>query len=339
MARFFILLSVILFSVYQTEQAYFLEKGFIDQINNEATTWKAGVNFDPNLSFENFVTLLGSRGVQSAKEASANKFKTSDEAYSSLDGIPKTFDARKKWKYCRSIREIRDQGNCGSCWAFGTSSAFADRLCIATEGEFNQLLSAEELTFCCHLCGHGCDGGYPIKAWEYFKRHGLVTGGNYNTRDGCEPYRVPPCPFDENGNNTCEGKPMEKNHRCTRMCYGDMDINFEKDHRFTRDAYYLTYGTIQQDVLAYGPIEASFDVYDDFPNYKSGVYIKTENAKKLGGHAVKLIGWGEEEGIPYWLLVNSWNRDWGDNGTFKIRRGTNECRIDNSTTAGVPEID
>lgn len=69
-----------------------------------------------------------------------------------------------------------------------------------------------------------------------------------------------------------------------------------------------------------------------------GVYIKTENATKLGGHAVKLIGWGEENGIPYWLLVNSWNRDWGDNGTFKIRRGTNECRIDNSTTAGVPVI-
>lgn len=69
-----------------------------------------------------------------------------------------------------------------------------------------------------------------------------------------------------------------------------------------------------------------------------GVYIKTENATLLGGHAVKLIGWGEEFGVPYWLMVNSWNDQWGDRGVFKIRRGTNECGIDNSTTAGVPVI-
>lgn len=58
----------------------------------------------------------------------------------------------------------------------------------------------------------------------------------------------------------------------------------------------------------------------------------------MGGHAVKLIGWGEEFGTPYWLLVNSWNEEWGDNGLFKIRRGTNECGIDNSTTGGVPVV-
>jgi len=67
--------------------------------------------------------------------------------------------------------------------AFGTTGAFADRLCVATNGDYNQLVSAEELAFCCHTCGFGCNGGYPIKAWEYFKRHGVVSGGNYNTTD------------------------------------------------------------------------------------------------------------------------------------------------------------
>lgn len=56
-------------------------------------------------------------------------------------------------------------------------------MCVLTDGEFNQLLSPEELTFCCHLCGFGCHGGYPIQAWKFFKRHGLVTGGNYNTSE------------------------------------------------------------------------------------------------------------------------------------------------------------
>jgi len=62
-----------------------------------------------------------------------------------------------------------------------TSSAFSDRLCVATNGDFNQLLSAEEITFCCNACGDGCSGGHPIKAWKRFNRHGLVTGGNYKS--------------------------------------------------------------------------------------------------------------------------------------------------------------
>ncbi|XP_029341239.1 cathepsin B-16A isoform X3 [Acyrthosiphon pisum] len=336
MARLVILLSVVLFSVYQTEQAYFLEKSYIEMINDVATTWTAGVNFDPSTPEKDLIKMLGSKGVEAAKNASAHMFKTHDVAYNNNGYIPRTFDARRRWRHCKTIGEVRDQGYCGSCWAFGTSSAFADRLCVATDGDFNELLSAEELTFCCHTCGNGCNGGYPIKAWKYFSSHGLVTGGNYKSGEGCEPYRVPPCPRNEDGTSSCAGQPIEKNHRCTRMCYGNQDLDYNDDHRFTRDYYYLTYGSIQKDVMNYGPIEASFDVYDDFYSYKSGVYQRTPNATKLGGHAVKLIGWGVEEGIPYWLMVNSWSAQWGDNGLFKIRRGTDECGIDSATTAGVP---
>lgn len=56
-------------------------------------------------------------------------------------------------------------------------------MCIASGGEFNQLLSIEDLAFCCKSCGDGCNGGYPIQAWIYFATDGLVTGGNYNTTD------------------------------------------------------------------------------------------------------------------------------------------------------------
>ncbi|XP_025204220.1 cathepsin B-like [Melanaphis sacchari] len=339
MARLLILLSVILFSVYMTEQAYFLEEDYINKINEKTKTWKAGVNFKPNTPDEHILKLLGSKGVQIPNKANRKIYKSEDDAYDKfVYNIPRKFDARKKWIKCSTIGKVRDQGNCGSSWAIATSSAFADRLCIATNGEFNQLLSAEEITFCCISCGFGCRGGYPIKAWKRFRKYGLVTGGDYGSGEGCKPYRVPPCPNDESGNSTCAGKPMERNHRCKRKCYGDEEIDYHYDHRYTRDSYYLTYESIQKDVLVYGPIEASFDVYDDFLSYKSGVYVRTENASYLGGHAVKLIGWGEEYGVPYWLMVNSWNEDWGDNGLFKIQRGTNECRVDYSTTGGVPVI-
>lgn len=69
----------------------------------------------------------------------------------------------------------------------------------------------------------------------------------------------------------------------------------------------------------------------------AGIYEKTENATYLGGHAVKVIGWGVEyDNTEYWLMVNSWGPNWGDKGLFKIRKGTNECRVDNSFTGGVP---
>ena len=85
--------------------------------------------------------------------------------------------------------------------------------------------------------------------------------------------------------------------------------------------------------MQYGPVTGAFEVYSDFPNYKSGVYHHTTGSL-LGGHAIKIIGWGTEDGTDYWLVVNSWNESWGDGGTFKIRRGVNECGIEGQISAG-----
>ncbi|KAL0436062.1 UNVERIFIED_CONTAM: Cathepsin B-like protease 2 [Sesamum radiatum] len=79
-----------------------------------------------------------------------------------------------------------------------------------------------------------------------------------------------------------------------------------------------------------------FTNYTDFAHYKSGVY-KHITGDKMGGHAVKLIGWGtNDDGEDYWLLANQWNRSWGDEGYFMIRRGTNECGIEVGAVAGLP---
>jgi hypothetical protein len=68
-----------------------------------------------------------------------------------------------------------------------------------------------------------------------------------------------------------------------------------------------------------------------------GVYRYTRGENE-GGHAIKILGWGIENGIKYWLCVNSWTRSWGENGLFKILRGNNECNIEQRVIAGLPHV-
>lgn len=68
----------------------------------------------------------------------------------------------------------------------------------------------------------------------------------------------------------------------------------------------------------------------------AGVYIRTSK-KWVFAHALRMIGWGVENGTKYWLVANSFNEDWGDKGLFKIRRGTNECYIEQFVYGGIPK--
>jgi len=88
---------------------------------------------------------------------------------------------------------------------------------------------------------------------------------------------------------------------------------------------------VKKDLQTYGSVTGAFTVYEDFLTYKSGVY-QHQTGAALGGHAIKVIGWGTENQVDYWLCVNSWNRTWGDGGLFKIKQG--DCGINNQMHAG-----
>merc|ERR1711976_542384 len=112
-----------------------------------------------------------------------------------------------------------------------------------------------------------------------------------------------------------------------------------EDKSFGTSAYSLKRDEreIQYEIETKGPVEASYTVYEDFVYYSSGVYEHVAGGY-LGGHAVRVIGSGVEEGVPYWLVANSWNESWGDKGLFKIKRGDNECGFENDMNAGMPKM-
>jgi len=106
------------------------------------------------------------------------------------EDLPADFDSRTHWSKCRNIIGlIRDQSECGSCWAFGTTEAFNDRYCIH-KGE-TKLLSAGDTNACAGQ--RGCEGGQPDQVWSWFERSGVCTGGLYGTTDTCKPYDFAPC--------------------------------------------------------------------------------------------------------------------------------------------------
>lgn len=253
--------------------------------------------------------------------------------------LPASFDARTAFPECANvIGHIRDQSECGSCWAFSSTTSFNDRLCIASKGAFQTLLSPQHTASCCSFLkciSFGCSGGQPGMAWKWFKRDGVVTGGDFGhlgKGDTCWPYEIEPCsPGGVNGLTPCTGK--KATPRCRKSCLEDKyPTAFKQDRQFATKSYSLKgRDQIKRNIMEKGSVSAAFFVYEDFVSYKSGIYQYTRGAR-LGGHAVKLIGWGQENGIDYWIIANSWGTRWGENGYFRMKMG--DCGIDDMMVAG-----
>jgi cathepsin B len=248
------------------------------------------------------------------------------------NAIPATFAANETWPNCASIVEIRDQANCGSCWSFGAGEAMSDRQCIVNNQQSNPRISMENILTCCSACGYGCGGGYPIQAWKYWVGTGVVSGDGYGNTQWCQPYFIPSCGL------SCPSQ-EETAPACSNTCVpGYTGPSYSNDLFYGQSAYNVAanVAAIQTEIMTNGPVEATFNVYADFYQYTSGVYIH-KTGQYLGGHAIKIIGWGTLNGTPYWTVANSWSSQWGMNGFFMILRGANECGIEQGVVAGIPK--
>jgi len=204
------------------------------------------------------------------------------------------FDSRTAWPSC--VGPVRNQGQCGACWAFATVETFEDRLCVA--GRVNPLVprSAQYLLDCAPNQS-GCNGGYPSYAWNYLVSNGAPS-------QTCYAYAG-----------------VQKS--CPSTCSNGSPLNNTKAKTVVN---YQSIASVQQDLQTYGPVSTWMAVYTDFYYYSTGVYQPTTNSF-LGYHAIKVIGWGVDSYYGnYWLAQNSWGTTWGEQGFFRIKAGT--CMFD-----------
>lgn len=295
----------------------------VETVNNLKTTWKA------KLYHRDIAPLIGAwKDTPETSLPEKTVFRTSN------DELPESYDLREAYPQCETLREIRDQSRCGACWAFGAAETMSDRICIHSNGELQTRVSAAYLTSCCTSCGDGCFGGYPSSCFSFWKNNGIPSGGLYDDTTTCYPYFFPPC---DDHMHKCED--YQDTPECKKTCQDGYPKTLNEDKTYGASSYSVRgEKNIMKEIYENGSVEGTFTVYEDFGDYSSGIYQHVTGSY-LGGHAIKIIGWGVENGTKYWLCANSWNERWGENGYFRILRGENECGIDSSADTGMPKLD
>eukprot|EP00823_Brevimastigomonas_motovehiculus_P000002 TRINITY_DN0_c0_g1_i2.p1 TRINITY_DN0_c0_g1~~TRINITY_DN0_c0_g1_i2.p1 ORF type:complete len:322 (-),score=82.14 TRINITY_DN0_c0_g1_i2:96-1037(-) len=286
------------------------DQAVIDEVNQKAS-WRAGINevFNgvPLSEAPRFLGLLKRPSTYFQMPLKTSK----------VGALPDSFDSRVQW--AGRVIEVRDQASCGSCWAFGATEALSDRFNIKDTSADLVTLSPQQLVSC-DKTSSGCSGGYPDKAWTYMEKTGVVT-------DQCYPYSSA-----SGTTGTCLLTPPKAGAECPKGGSGVQVLyHATKTGRLPNNEQ-----QIMQDMYNYGPIEMGFHVYQDFFNYKAGVYYH-QSGGLAGGHAIKCVGWGYDQTsqLKYWICANSWGTSWGLQGYFWIKKGTDECGIESwFTTSG-----
>jgi len=93
---------------------------------------------------------------------------------------------------------------------------------------------------------------------------------------------------------------------------------------------------IKEELVKNGSVQTGFMVYEDFMHYQGGIY-EHDHGDNLGGHAVKIVGYGTENGKDFWIVQNSWGPKWGENGFFRIAVG--QCEFEANAYAGLAKVD
>jgi cathepsin C len=226
-------------------------------------------------------------------------------------GIPDEFE----WP-AEMLGPVRDQGQCGSCYTFGSTNMYNARARIVTAGKFNGLFSPQDIVSCSML-SQGCDGGFPYLVSRYGVSYGIVEEQDFPYASGNGT--APPC----SNENPSAKRFRVSNYRYIGGYFGGCSAE-----------------GMQRAIMTGGPVAVSFEVTDAFMHYKGGVFVSPAGVKatrskifsrpgddvpfEFTNHVVMVVGWGvdKDSGLPWWRVQNSWSARWGEQGYFRILRST-----------------
>jgi len=272
-------------------QAFKKNLDFINAHDEKAKGFSVALNGYADLTGEEFVSMMNGMNVTRNPEKHFNVDKNVD--------APASFD----WRSRGAVTGVKNQGQCGSCWAFSTTGSTEGVHKIS--GKALVSLSEQNLVDCSTPEGNqGCNGGLMDQAFQYIiSNHGIDTEASY--------------PYQAQGPLNCRFKRAAVG--ATLMSYHDVKSGSEAD--------LLT-------AVEKNPTSVAIDAsHQSFQFYSGGIYYEPACSSTQLDHGVLAIGWGS--GPDYWLVKNSWGTGWGIAGYIKMSRNRrNNCGI--ATAASYP---
>jgi len=273
----------------------------VEDLNKKSKNKVFGITKYSDMSTEEFrSTMLMKKGINKEQEARPNIPVLSPKKNS--DRQPAAFD----WRDYGAVTAVKDQGQCGSCWAFSVVENIESMYIVAKKATNTTIDLAPQQLVDCDDSDDGCNGGDPPTAYDY-----IMSAG------GLESEKVYPYTA-VNGN--CQFNPKAQLWPISTWNYAT-------------SLYSET--TLQSNLLSWGPLSICLDA-ENWQDYTSGVMTWTECAwVNVLDHCVQLVGYNSTAPTPYWIVRNSWNTDWGINGYIYLEMWEDTCGLAHEATCAV----